>query len=106
MAFNSADIFVSPSVCFDSFPTVNLEAMACKKPVITSCFGGSREVVVDNSTGYIINPFDIDNFANKIIDLLTDPSKAKSFGEKGYDRLVSNFTLEGQTKKLLKYYEN
>ncbi len=65
-----ANIVVVPSVCFDSFPTVNLEAMSCKKPVITSCFGGGREAVVNEKTGFIINPMNIDIFSNKIIYIL------------------------------------
>ncbi len=35
-AYHAVDTVVTPSICFDSFPTVNLEAMACRKPVIAT----------------------------------------------------------------------
>ena len=104
-AFNSADIITAPSICFDSFPTVNLEAMACRKPVIATCFGGSKEAVLDGQTGYIVNPYNIDNLASKIVDLLQNPEKAKTFGETGYERVKSEFNIDRMLSDYLIFYE-
>lgn len=102
-AYHASDLCVVPSICFDSFPTVNLEAMAAKKPVIATCFGGSREIVRDGETGYIVNPFDVKTMAGKIIDLLKNPKKAEKFGQAGYQRVKENFSLAKQAKGTLKY---
>jgi len=105
-AFNVCDIVAVPSICFDSFPTVNLEAMACHKPIVATCFGGSREAVLDGETGYIVNPYDTDNLASKIIYLLKNPSEMSRFGENGYTRAVSEFNLDRMVSDYLSWYEN
>ena len=104
-AFNACDIVTVPSVCFDSFPTINLEAMACHKPVIATCFGGSREAVLGGETGYIVNPYDINNLASKIIYLLKNPSEALRFGENGYERVKTEFSLDKMISNYLSFYE-
>lgn len=104
-AFNACDIVAVPSVCFDSFPTINLEAMACKKPVIATCFGGSREAVLNGETGYIVNPYDINNLASKIIFLLKNQSEASRLGKNGYVRAISEFNLDRMTFDYLTWYK-
>lgn len=104
-AFNACDIVTVPSICFDSFPTINLEAMACHKPVIATCFGGSHEAVLDGETGYIINPYDINNFASKIIYLLKNQFRASKMGENGYSRVKTEFNLDRMISDYLKFYD-
>ena len=105
-AYHAADAVAVPSICFDSFPTMILEAMACKKPVIATSFGGSREMVLDGETGYIVNPFDTENMAGKIADLLRNPEKALTFGEAGYERVKNEFNLEKTTNNYLDWFKN
>jgi len=105
MAYAISDIVVVPSVCFDSLPTVILEAMASKKPVIATQFGGARELVVEGETGYIVNPFDVENVSKKISYLLLNKEKANLMGLNGYNRVASDFNLEKQTKKLIEFYK-
>ena len=50
--YSSADVFVNPTYA-DSFPTVNMEALACGTPVITYRTGGSPEIIDDN-TGIVV----------------------------------------------------
>lgn len=101
---HASSAVILPSPYFDSFPLLNLEAMACKKPVIATCFGGSREAVVDGETGYIVNPFNIEVMAGKIIDLLENPDKARVLGEAGYERVKKEFSLEKMINSYLEYY--
>ncbi|MDO8743465.1 MAG: glycosyltransferase family 4 protein [Candidatus Azambacteria bacterium] len=104
--FSEAALVVVPSLYLDPFPTVNLEAMAAGRPVIGTCFGGTREAVVNNETGYIVNPYDEKELAAKIIDLLKNPEKAAAFGASGRERVEKMFSLESQVKKTLMWYEN
>jgi len=100
--YRVADVVAVPSVIFDSFPTANLEAMAAGKPVVATCFGGSREAVVDGVTGFIVNPLDVENLASKLTSLIFDPKTYKVFGEAGLARLKNKFSLEKQ----ISAYEN
>lgn len=103
--YQLSDLVVVPSICFETFGIVSLEAMAFKKPVIGTCFGGVAEVVEDNITGYIINPFNTGILAEKIIDLLSNPEKAKAFGKNGYERLKEKFLIQVQAERYLTLME-
>lgn len=104
-AFHLSDVLVVPSLIFDTFPTVNLEAMASKSVVLATCSGGSREAVLDGETGYIINPYDTDDFARKLSTLLSDDTLRESMAEKAYQRVRSRFTIEHQAKTMLALYQ-
>lgn len=104
-AYHAADIVTTPSICLDSFPTMNLEAMATSTPVIASCFGGAKELVIDGKTGTITNPLDIDSFSDDIADLLEDEVKRKRYGKRGFERVAKNFSLKIQIRKYIKKLE-
>lgn len=102
--FLQARVVVVPSLYLDPFPTVNLEAMAASKPVIGTCFGGTSEIVLNNETGYVVNPYDEKKLAEKIINLLKNPKKAELFGKNGRRIVEEFFSLEEQIKKILNCY--
>lgn len=104
-AFHLADVVTVPSIIFDTFPTVNLEAMAAQKPVLASCYGGSHEAVIDGETGYIINPFDSDDFAEKLTAILSDDALRLRMGEAGYQRVTTQFTMQKQVDDMLQIYQ-
>lgn len=104
-AYQLADVVVTPSICLDVFPTVNLEAMAASKPVIATCYGGSPEAVVEGKTGYIVNPFDTLTFAERLIRLLTDDTLAHNMGTAGYQHLLQHFTPENYVRQMTTLYQ-
>jgi glycosyltransferase involved in cell wall biosynthesis len=93
-AYGATDVFVTPSICFDTFGLVNLEAMQHQKPVVATAFGGSPEVVEDGVTGFIANPFDVEDFARKIRLLVEDPALAQRMGRAGAERMRNLFRTE------------
>ena len=103
-AYAATDVFVTPSICFDTFGMVNLEAMEHKKPVVATVFGGSPEVVEDGVTGFVANPFDVPAFAAKLRALLVDPNLRQRLGEAGYVRLLRAFTIDRLTSECLEEY--
>ncbi|HOZ36489.1 MAG TPA: glycosyltransferase family 4 protein [bacterium] len=78
-----SDVVVVPSICFDSYPTINLEAFACGKPVVSTIFGGSREIVVDGKNGFLVNPLKFNELSDRIISLLKNASLRETFGRAG-----------------------
>ncbi len=103
-AYRMARLVVTPSVIFDSFPTMNLEAMACGVPVVTTCFGGAQEAVIDGQTGFVVNPFNIDALAEAIERLLTDDALAARMGEAGRARAQQRFSIEEFVRGMLQHY--
>ncbi len=90
-AYASSDVVLVLSQYIDPFPTLNLEAMASKKPVVGTMFGGTPEIVVDDKTGYIVDPKDVTLISEKILDLLENPEKAEAFGLAGFERVKRSF---------------
>lgn len=103
-AYAATDVFVTPSICFDTFGLVNLEAMEHAKPVVATVFGGSPEVVVDGVTGFVANPFDVEAFSGAIARLLADPALRRAMGEAGRARLEARFTIPRLAAELLEEY--
>ena len=103
-AYAATDVFVTPSICFDTFGMVNLEAMEHAKPVVATVFGGSPECVEDGVTGFLANPFDIEAYAERIARLLADPGLARRMGEAGRARWLERFTIERLTAEYLEEY--
>lgn len=103
-AYAACDVLVTPSICFDTFGLVNLEAMEHGKPVVATVFGGSPEVVVDGVTGFTANPFDTRAFAEAIARLLRDPALAGRLGAAGRERALERFRIERLTAEFLEEY--
>ena len=105
-AYATADVVLFPSICFDAFGRVNIEAMAAKKPVVGTCYGGTPEIVLDGVTGYIVNPLYPEQIAEKTLDLLKNPQKAEQFGRAGYERVKAKFSLEEKVGEYIACYKD
>lgn len=66
--YTAADIFLNPTYN-DTFPTTNIEALACGTPVITYRSGGSPEII-DASTGIVVERGDIRAMSEAIDEML------------------------------------
>jgi len=64
--------------------------MACKKPVVATSIGGLPYTVGD--CGIIVPPGDVDALRDAISRLITDTKHAHLMGERGYRRVIENFT--------------
>lgn len=63
--YSAADLFVNPTQ-EDTFPTVNIEAIACGTPIMTFDTGGSAEII-DDTCGCIVDKNNIEMLKNEII---------------------------------------
>ena len=115
--YSNARVFCCPSV-YEPFGIINLEAMACKAPVVASSTGGIKEVVVEGETGYLV-PFDQDpvtsfpsdpekfaqDLAARLNQLLDDPEKCKKFGDTGRKRVEDIFSWTAIAHQTIGLYE-
>ena len=114
--YSHARVFCCPSV-YEPFGIINLEAMACRAPVVASATGGIKEVVVDGQTGYLV-PFKQDpatsfpsqpeQFAKdlgmKLAALFEDEEKCRRFGEAGRKRAVETFSWAAIANQTIDLY--
>ena len=84
--YSDADVLVNPTYA-DTFPTVNLEALACGTPVVTYRTGGSPEALTPE-TGIVVERGDVKEMADAIMTTLT---KTKETIDACRQRAVSNY---------------
>ena len=86
----------------DNLPTVIMEAMAAPLPVVTTDLGGTREMVVDGETGFVIAPENTPAIADATERFLTDRALAQQFGQCGRQRAIDLFSISRNVRALRK----
>ena len=78
-----SSIYVHPSRS-EGFGLVIVEAMACSLPVVSfDCDNGPRSIITDNVDGFLVPPFNIRFFADRILMLIREENLRRQIGEKG-----------------------
>ena len=104
--YKSADIFCLPSITMaEAFGIVNLEAMTCGIPIISSKLGGIPDVVTDKETGLLVKPEDEEALTDAIIFLLENEDIARKMGNNG-KRKVEEYSWKKIAEKTEKVYES
>ena len=101
LAYSASDVTLLPSIYLDPFPTVVLESMCLGTPVIASVYSGATEAVIDSVTGYHVNPFDMDDFSEKTLNILRNSDLSHSMSNKSEQEFRERFTLEKCVKQYL-----
>jgi D-inositol-3-phosphate glycosyltransferase len=78
--YRAADVCLVPSRS-ESFGLVALEAAACGTPVVAAAVGGLRTLVIDGSTGFLVEGRDPAAYADRVDRLLGNPGLAAEFGD-------------------------
>ncbi len=99
----SSTIFVLPSYN-EGLPMSLLEAMSYKCAAVTTNVGGIPEVISHGENGYMVEPGDVKELKNTIIELLKDRSKRERIGEQAYNDIISIYSCNKSIEKLLKVY--
>jgi len=86
----TADIFVHPSYS-EGQPSAVAEASAVGLPVIATDVGGTRELVEDNVTGYLVDPRNPRALTDRILTLLTDTDKVHRMGQAGREKMLRDY---------------
>lgn len=99
------DVVLHTSVEAEPFGLVVLEAMALRKPVVTTTTGGPRDVVLDGVTGFLTPAGDPAALAGRVLELLGNPGLMHSMGEAGCQRLAQSFTARRNVEEVMHLYD-
>ncbi len=98
-----SDLLLLPSET-ESFGLVALEAMACEVPVVVSKVGGLPEVVTDGVEGYLVDPHQVGQMAERSLEILSDEKLRREMGRRGREKAKSRFCSEAIVKQYEEYY--
>jgi glycosyltransferase involved in cell wall biosynthesis len=94
----ASDVVVCASH-FESYGMVNVEAMACGKPVVSTRRGGPSETILDEETGYLVDAGDADSLAKRVIELLRDADLRAKIGLAGRARAIGHFSARATAER-------
>jgi glycosyltransferase involved in cell wall biosynthesis len=83
-ALASTDVLLNPSIT-EAFGNVTLEAMACALPVVAAVATGATNLVRDGETGTLVDPSDVDGFADALEAYARDPELRRRHGAAGLE---------------------
>ncbi len=103
--YSETDVFVLPSVCMESFGLALLEAMSYGIPVITTNIGGQAErACAPGFNGYLVDPKDPQQLAEKAISILDNYELRKILGKNAHI-FAQNFNPQSHVKLIKQAYE-
>ena len=84
-AYLNSAIFTLPSR-FEGFGLVIIEAMACGIPVVAfDCENGPRNIIKNNQDGFLVKPFNVDDYADRLLCLMRDDQLRTQMGNRAYE---------------------
>lgn len=98
------DVFVLPSLS-EGFPNALLEAMATGLPVVASAVGGSREMVADGETGFLVPPQDPERLAERLALLWDDPHLRSETGRAARSFVADGFSYGRTVRRFEDLYD-
>ena len=103
--YQLAHFVVAPSVRPEAFGRVAIEAQASAKIIVATKIGGALETIIDEQTGFLVEPFDTESLA-KAIDkiLLMSKEETEKLGVAGRKNVEDNFSNDLMCQKTIEVY--
>ena len=99
-----SDLVISVSLR-EGLPLNIVEASICKKAVVASYNRGHRELIIDHETGRLVDPHNIEEIANIVIELIEDPVQLNNLAKQSHKHL-RRYWMDSVEKKLKRIYIN
>ncbi len=102
----SSAFVVVPSLFYETFGYLPIEAAAMGKAVVASSIGAIPETVKDGETGILVRPADADALASAINRLWSDEPALRAMGRAARQRVETSFRPEDHYSRLMEIYES
>lgn len=99
-----SDLAVLPSLV-EPLGMFQIEAQYLEVPTIASQVGGIPETMLDQETGLMIEPGNVEQWAKAIIWMLSNTEYAKRMANAGKQMVIEKFSLNANTKSLISLFE-
>jgi len=95
---------VFPSLC-EGFGLVMLEAFSQKRPVLVSNVRPMSDIIEDEKTGFVLDPYDENNWAEKMLYCVKNSQDIDKMGDNGNSLLRESFNKTSMFEKLIQMYK-
>lgn len=108
---DAGDVFAMPSRTRlwglepEGLPLAFFEGAAAGLPVIVGRSGGAPDAIIDEVTGYVVDPLDTDDISSRLVELLLDPKRAAKMGARGRERVIADWTWDQIAATCREYLE-
>jgi glycosyltransferase involved in cell wall biosynthesis len=100
----SFDLAVLASL-HEGLPNAVMEAMAAGVPVVATAVGGTRELIVDGETGYLVPPADVLALGERISFALQNEEISSAIAERGREFVTDRFAVERMVESVESLYD-
>ena len=87
-------------------PVSLIEAQASNKPIVTTNVGGVKNVTLENKTAFISEVDDVEDFSDKLLQLIENDKIRNEMGKKGWNFVKEKFSYQRLTNDVEKLYIN
>ena len=102
--YQAADVFAF-STFYEHHPFAVLEALSTGLPVVTTSVGGIPETIESGKNGFLVEPFNPKQFADRILYLLEHPAEASEIGVFARKTILERFDWRIIVKDVFKVYD-
>jgi glycosyltransferase involved in cell wall biosynthesis len=102
--YQAADVFAF-STFYEHHPFAVLEALSTGLPVVTTSVGGIPETIDSGKNGFLVEPFNPKQFADRILYLLEHPAEASEMGLLARQTILERFDWRIVVKDVLRVYD-
>jgi glycosyltransferase involved in cell wall biosynthesis len=89
---------------YEGLPNVVMEAMLAARPVVATNIAGTRDLIVEGQTGYLVGVGDRASFVRRTRLVLEDAALAQRLGEAGRQRMLTEFGVDRMVEAHLRLY--
>jgi len=101
----ASDVYVQPSSSREGMAKTIIEAMAQRIAAVGTDVGGTKELIKNGQSGFVVPPKDPGAIAQKIRILFENSDLRRSMGDAAHNRIVTHFSVEKSIGKHLGFFE-
>jgi glycosyltransferase involved in cell wall biosynthesis len=100
LAYQHCAVLVMPSICPEAFGKVGIEALAHGRPVVAFAVGGISDWLHDGVDGFLVDPGDVRELANRVAQLVNDQEHSVAMGQAGQVEVTERYSAVEHWKTL------
>jgi len=100
--YRESDIFVLPTRA-DCHSLVCMEALSCGLPVVTTRVGGIPDIILEGTTGHVLDVDDSVGIGDALEALVSDPERRRRMGERCREDALKRFDARDNARKLFEF---